>query len=475
MERPAGLASVKNRPAWIDSRAGRPPVPRGAGSAPPRRPRDGGPAAGPAPRTRRRSARRPAPRHPGSRAGRAVPVTRSSKARPSGTVAPTPARSARRLTPMPNAGVTSRPHEHHEARPPHLPAEAGAAEEALLPLEARARGVGRVAGPRLEQERAPRREDARPLERGEVRQVRAADLVRPHVLQRVLERGRGPAAQRALEAEPSREGSGRRSGPASRTRCGSSARRAAATGAAPVLRSPRPAATERVFTSGSETPCSSRIAGRVAVAEAARGVGPPIGAGRRPVVALQADLAVVAAELAAGPDSRSIRPPAWRAGAARAPRRSAPGRPRGSSDAPLGPSGTRKSMLLSQPAPGASAYSQSRGRAARAEVGRGLDRFRGQRGHRPASGPATGRGERERQQGGRGTPRPARHDAGWQRDVEQQLLQLDDLGADAVAGLPPAGGIELRVARGAHGDAGGVALHRAPQHPAQPPRVVRGA
>ena len=189
-----------NTPAWIDSRRGRRAETRGAGSAPRRRPRDGGRGAGPAPRTRRRSARRPAPRCPGSRAARGPRRRGARRSRPSGTVAPTPARSSWRLTPMPKAGVTSRRTNtiRLDRRTSRL--KLAPPKKLSLLVEARARGVGRVAGPRLEQERAARRHQARPLQRREVRQVRAALLVRAHPLHRVFERGRGPAAERALEA-----------------------------------------------------------------------------------------------------------------------------------------------------------------------------------------------------------------------------------------------------------------------------------
>jgi len=49
-------------------------------------------------------------------------------------------------------------------------------------------------------------------------------------------------------------------------------------------------------------------------------------------------------------------------------------------------------------------------------------------------------------------------------DVEQQLLELDDFGADASASFPPSVGIEYRVARGANRDFRRVALHGSMKH-----------
>src|SRR4029079_2895020 len=87
------------------------------------------------------------------------------------------------------------------ARAAHLPREAAPAEKALLAIEAGSSRVGRVARSSLEEEGAPRGEDAGPLQGPEVRTVRRGALVRPHVFQGILDRGRAPAPEVAFQAD----------------------------------------------------------------------------------------------------------------------------------------------------------------------------------------------------------------------------------------------------------------------------------
>src|SRR5262245_29202333 len=59
--------------------------------------------------------------------------------------------------------------------------------------------------------------------------------------------------------------------------------------------------------------------------------------------------------------------------------------------------------------------------------------------------------------------------------VEGQLLELDQLRADAVSGMPPVIRVEVRVARGPDGHPHRLASHGAVELPAQPSRMITRA
>ena len=216
--------------------------------------------------------------------------------------------------------------EERQARAPHLPRDAGPAEEALLAIEAGSSRVGRVAAPALEEEGAPLGEDAGPLEGAEVRNVRRAGLVRTHVFQRVLDRGRAPIAELALQADaPPNAGSvdeerrvelGAMEAPVEPQGC-----------PAPRLRGQAQGAGE-----GARLHHRQRHAllqqdpGRVAVAEPVRSAAPPPRARGPLVAALQADVGLVPVPLAPAGMARPGCPPRWHGAGCAGSRRSARGR-----------------------------------------------------------------------------------------------------------------------------------------------------